>query len=49
MLAMAPNFETMYEEVLEKDGCKHDKASEKTAEEILQRARRLTYLYLGVL
>lgn len=47
MLAMASNFEPMYEEVLEKDGCGHEKASEKTAEEILRRATQLTHLYLG--
>jgi len=45
LIALAPNYAEMYEAVF-KEGCGHVDSSDRAANEIYERAQKLTNLYL---
>jgi hypothetical protein len=49
MLALAPSYDSMYENIIRETRCGHSNACNKTAEEILNRASELADLYLEIL
>jgi len=49
MLALAPNYDSMYENITRETRFRHSVACDKTAEEILNRANKLADLYLETL
>jgi hypothetical protein len=46
MLALAPNFQAMYDDCMKDGGYKHREAFESALEEIVVRAEKLTDAYL---
>ena len=46
MLALAPNFQAMYDDCIKDGGYKHKEAFETTIEEIFMRAEKLATAYL---
>lgn len=46
MLALAPNFQAMYDDCMKDGGYTHGEAFESTVEEIVIRAEKLTIAYL---
>lgn len=46
MLALAPNFQAMYDDCMKDGGYKHKEAFESTLEEICIRAEKLALAYL---
>ena len=46
LLALAPNFQTMYDDCIKDGGYKHKEAFESTLEEIFTRAQKLADTYI---
>ena len=46
LLALAPNFQAMYDDCMKDGGYKHTEASQSTLEEIFKRAEKLADAYI---